>query len=194
MPGYFELPLKKGESVIFSAGTAETEPSALKRKFNGEIAKRIPRNTFHNCLLNSAQQFFVRKEKKTEIMAGYPWYGRRTRDTFASLPGLALASGDLKTFKSVLDSSLAGLLKSLTSGDQSDRKTMGADEPLWFFWALQQYTHQLGDRGLVWKSYGKKIKFILDRLREGVDDIVILHDNGLLFCPEKTFPGPGWTA
>jgi glycogen debranching enzyme len=30
VPGYFELPLKKGESVIFSAGTLEANPVSLK--------------------------------------------------------------------------------------------------------------------------------------------------------------------
>jgi predicted glycogen debranching enzyme len=189
MPGYFETPMKKGESVIFSAGTAETEPAALKRKFNSEISKRIPRNTFHNCLLNSAQQFFVRKEKKTEIIAGYPWFNQRTRDTFGALPGLTLSVGDLKTFKSVMDSSLKGLLKSLTGSVKTDnRVSVAVDEPLWFFWALQQYSHYLGDRKLVWKTYGVKIKSILLKIRDGISGRVEMHENGLLYCGESNIP------
>ena len=190
VPGYFELPMKKGESVVFSAGTKELEPVTLKRKFELEIKKRIPRNTFHNCLLNSAQQFFVRKEKKTQIMAGFPWHGRRMRDTFGALPGLTISVGDMKTFKSVLDSSLAEMSNNMNiTGTRSEKiKLSGADEPLWFMWALQQYTHQMGDRSLVWKTYGKKIKNILNMYREGIDDIVGMHENGLLFCSELNIP------
>jgi predicted glycogen debranching enzyme len=186
LPGYFEFPLRKGESIVFSAGTSEAVPSSLKRNFETEIARRIPRNTFHNCLLNSAQQLFVRKEKKTGIIAGFPWYGQRMRDTFGSLPGLA--SDDMKTFKSVLDGTLSDLQKSITHGEQSGRSITGADEPLWFFWALQQYAHNVGDREAVWKSYGRKIKIILDQIITGIDNFLVLHDNGLLFCGERDVP------
>ncbi|MFO7922937.1 MAG: amylo-alpha-1,6-glucosidase [Bacteroidales bacterium] len=190
MPGYFEMPLKKGESVVFSAGTTELEPGALKRKFNNEIKKRIPRNTFHNCLLNSAQQFFVRKDKKTGIMAGFPWYGKRMRDTFASLPGLTLATGDVKTFRPVMDANLAGLYRKMSAAAlKPDYSPIwGVDEPLWFIWALQQYTHHPGDRAAVWKSYGNKINKILSLLRDGIGNTVIMHDNGLLFCGEQNTP------
>ena len=190
VPGYFELPIKKGESIVFSAGTKEVEPSALKRKFNTEIARRIPRNTFHNCLLNSAQQFFVRKEKKTEIMAGFPWYGRRLRDTFGALPGLTITVGDMKTFKSVLDSSLAELHRAMNAASEKSEKHLfkGLDEPLWFFWALQQYTRFLGDKVLVWKTYGNKVKSIFNHFRKGIGNIVVLHVNGLLYCGEQNIP------
>ncbi|MFW5877629.1 MAG: amylo-alpha-1,6-glucosidase [bacterium] len=189
-PGYFELPLKRGESVIFSAGTSEIEPAYLKRKFRDEINKRIPRNTFHNCLLNSARQFLIRKEKKTEIMAGFPWYGIRMRDTFAALPGLTLTVGDMKTFKSVLDSSLNDLSKTLNAAslDPGRYLLQGVDEPLWFIWALQQYSHYLGDKGLIWRIYGKKIKNILNILREGIGGIVSMDDNGLLFVHQENPP------
>ncbi|RLD62599.1 MAG: amylo-alpha-1,6-glucosidase, partial [Bacteroidetes bacterium] len=70
VPGYFEFSIKKGESVVFSAGLTETTANSLKRKFASELKKRIPRDTFENCLINSAQQFIVRKDKKTEIIAG----------------------------------------------------------------------------------------------------------------------------
>jgi predicted glycogen debranching enzyme len=190
VPGYFELPLKKGETLVFSAGTAETDPSGLKRKFKGEISKRIPRNTFHNCLLNSAQQFLIRKGKKTEVIAGFPWYGQRTRDTFAALPGLTLTVGDMKTFRSVLDAHLDSLLRRMNKpveqpGGQS---RMGADEPLWFFWALQQFAHQAGDFSRIWESYVSGIKKVLDRIRKGIENVVVLHDNGLLFCGEPNVP------
>ena len=44
VPGYFEVPIKKGESVIFTAALSEMSPSSISRKFNTELAKRSPRN------------------------------------------------------------------------------------------------------------------------------------------------------
>lgn len=76
VPGYFEVDIKKGESVVFCAGTTEIAPSALKQAFNTEISKRIPRDSFENCLINSAQQFIVNKGKRTDVIAGFPWFGR----------------------------------------------------------------------------------------------------------------------
>ena len=75
VPGYFELPIKKGETIIFSASTREMAVGSFKQKFTREVKKRIPRDTFLGSLSNSAQQFFVRKDHHTNITAGFPWYG-----------------------------------------------------------------------------------------------------------------------
>ena len=38
--------------------------------------QRIPKDSYKNCLFNAAQQFIVRRNKSTEIKAGFPlvWY------------------------------------------------------------------------------------------------------------------------
>ena len=63
VPGFFEIKIKKGESVVFSGGLKEINPVSIKRSFNTEINKRIQRNSFENCLINSAKQFIVDKAK-----------------------------------------------------------------------------------------------------------------------------------
>ena len=60
VPGYFEMPIKKGESIVFSASTKEVDPGGLKRKFTSELNSRTPRTASSNCLLNAAQQFIVK--------------------------------------------------------------------------------------------------------------------------------------
>ena len=110
VPGFFETPIKKGESIIFSAGLKEAGTTNLKRKFDSEINKRAPGNSYINCLKNAARQFIVKKGKKAEIIAGFPWFGRWGRDTFISLPGLTLTIGDFKICKSILDT-MAGELE-----------------------------------------------------------------------------------
>ncbi len=190
VPGYFELSLKKGETVIFSAGTGEAEPRSLTRKFRNEKNKRIPRNTFHNCLLNASQQFLVRKEKNTTVMTGFPWHRPSLRNTFGALPGLTLPAGDLKTFKSVLDHGLSELHRSFNAAALKSQRHIfrGIDEPLWFIWALQQYYHHLDDYSQAWETYGRKVRNILNSLCDGLADVVSMHENGLLFCDNTEIP------
>jgi len=183
VPGYFEFPIEKGESVMFAAGMTEMEPSSLLQYFDDEIKARIPRDSFENCLINSAQQFFVKDAKKTEIIAGFPWFGRWGRDTFISLPGLTLALGDPKTCKDVLDTmsrELNGpLFPNIGSADAAAYNSV--DAPLWYFWAIQQYVEYTQDYEGVWKAYGEKMKNILNGYRHGETPYIRMHDNGLIY-------------
>jgi predicted glycogen debranching enzyme len=181
-PGFFEFRIRKGESVIFSAGIKEAEPRLLKRKFTNEVKNRIPRDNFENCLVNSAEQFIVKQGKKAEIMAGFPWFGRWGRDTFISVPGLLLVTGQPKLAKAVIDtmvSELKGpLFPDYGKGDETVYNAM--DTSLWFFWALQQYVAETGSGEKIWKGYGRKMKMILNGFREGETVHVRMVENGLL--------------
>lgn len=187
VPGYFELPARKGETIIFSACTRESSPSNLKRKYNTELSKRIPRENFKNCIRNSAEQFIIRKEKKTEITAGFHWYGAESRDTFMALPGLTLPLNDRKTFKAVVDTMIAKLRKGLFPNLQPDDELVynSVDASLWFIWALQQYCLHTGDCKLIWTNYSKAIKSILKHYHDGTSHNIGMLDNGLLFAGEN---------
>ena len=60
VPGYFEIPIRKGESLIFSAGISEVKPRSLAKMYEAEIASRTPRTSFDNCLKNAAKQFYLK--------------------------------------------------------------------------------------------------------------------------------------
>jgi predicted glycogen debranching enzyme len=187
VPGFFEIKIKKGESVVFAGGLKKINPVSIKRSFNTEINKRIQRNSFENCLINSAKQFIVDKDKKTEVIAGFPWFGRWGRDTFISLPGLSLGLGDHKTCKSVIDTMLKDLKGPLfpNCGDSTDAAYNSVDAPLWFFWALQQYAEASGTENTIWKNYGKKMQLILNGFRNGTDFNIKMHENSLIFAGEN---------
>ncbi|RLD66618.1 MAG: amylo-alpha-1,6-glucosidase, partial [Bacteroidetes bacterium] len=187
VPGSFEFSIKKGESVVFSASLKETKSQTLKRQFTAEMKKRIPRDTFENCLINSAQQFIIRKGDKAEIIAGFPWFGPWGRDTFISLPGLTLAIGDTKTAKEVLDTLSKqiknGLFKNMGSHDEADLNSV--DAPLWYFWAIQQYVLKTNKLKQAWKDYGAKMESILDNYKKGTKYNIKMHDNFLIWAGEK---------
>ena len=42
VPGFFELPLEKGESIVFSASTSAVNPAGLKAQFTREVKRRMP--------------------------------------------------------------------------------------------------------------------------------------------------------
>lgn len=183
VPGFFDVPMKKDEPVIFAAGTGLVNPKGLKRAFTMEVKDRIPRDSFENCLVNAARQFIVRGKDRTEMVAGFPWFGRWGRDTFIALPGLTLCTGDAKTCRDVLDTMVADLngplFPNVGKGDASNYHSI--DAPLWFFWALQQYAQHTGKKAAIWKDYGKKMRMILNGYRDGTDFNIHMQDDGLIY-------------
>ncbi|HLO60986.1 MAG TPA: amylo-alpha-1,6-glucosidase [Bacteroidales bacterium] len=192
VPGYFELDARKGDVIIFSAGTVKANPEQLKRKYTLEQSKRTPRDSFKHCLINSAQQFFVKKNKSAEIIAGFPWFGTWGRDTFISLPGLTLAIGDTATCKDVIDTQVGKLHNGLfpNIGSEENAAFNSVDAPLWFFWAIQQYTKVVKTYTTIWRNYGKAMKSVLEAFRNGTSFNIKMHDNGLIFAGE---PGKALT-
>ncbi len=186
VPGYFELSMKAGESVIFSGSTRESATASLKRRFDSELAKRIKRSSFYNCLVNSAQQFIVRKDRKTEVIAGFPWFGTWGRDTFIALPGLSIAIRDRDSFLSVMDTMAKKLDHGLfpNMGKEDDPAYNSVDAPLWFIWALQQF-HIYDPEFDIWKKYGRHIKHILTHFRNGTLFNIHMQENGLIHAGEE---------
>ena len=50
-PGYFEVDIKKGESIVFSGGVSEASTRTLKRTFEEEVDERTPRDNFQHLSL-----------------------------------------------------------------------------------------------------------------------------------------------
>jgi predicted glycogen debranching enzyme len=183
--GIFEVEIKKGESIYFSVGLEELKKpeTVLKKMFAEETKKRIPRDSFEGCLKNAARTFFIKLDNRVDVLAGYPWFGSRSRDTFIALPGLTLTHGGEETCKQVLD----GMLTELHSGWFPDEilakhKTYsGMDTPLWFFWALQQYAYHTKTENKIWKEYGGAMVSILNMYKYGSHSHVHMLPNGLIY-------------
>ncbi len=179
--GYFEMPIRKGESVIFSAATDEmATEDTISQIYEASIARRTHKVDFLSCLRHSARQFIVRRSGgRTEMVAGYPWYGAVGRDTLISLPGIVLEQGYKEDCMDVLDTMVAGMRNGDFAGTASAR--VAADAPLWFFWTLQNLESHIGAKEL-WSRYGEAMKSILEAYRRGFEGRVALHDNGLVWA------------
>ena len=183
VPGYFEFDLKKGESIILSVGTEEVNPKSLKRLFNAEKKKRVFRNTAKNHLINAAEQFIQKRKGRTEVVAGFPWFGVWGRDTFIALPGLTLSVDKPEITKAVLDTMTRRLKGPLfpNMGAHDNAAYNSIDAPLWFFWSIQQYAYKTGNYKKIWKDYGKKMAMILNGYKNGTDyNIKMQEATGLI--------------
>ncbi len=181
-PGFFEVKAKKGDVIVFSASTKEEKTSGLKQKFTKTVSGKIPRDSFINCLKNAAQQFIEKRGGKTLIIAGYPWFGSWGRDTFISLPGLALARHRLALYRDVLDTQVDRMKNGLfpNMGDENNPAFNSVDAPLWFFWAVQQYIEHGGSDG--WERYGEAAKSVLNAYKNGTSYNIHMRDNGLIYA------------
>ena len=156
VPGYFEMPIKKGESIIFAASTSQIKPSTLKKLFDEEVADRVPRDNFYHCLV--------------------------TRDTFIALPGLTLAIGEIDYFEKVMKTSERALREFMAGKPASGKiyEIEQPDVPLWAVWAMQQYAKEVG-RDKCFEMYGKLLQDIVRFILDGKHPNLRLDDNGLLY-------------
>lgn len=146
VPGYFEIPIKKGESIIFSAGVEEMSPRSMAKLYETEVASRTCRTSFYNCLKNAAKQFYIKDQDGEFIISGYPWGKIRARDTFIALPGTTLAINHTEDFHDIM-STAAKALDNYIENELLDTRIHGIDlpdVPLWAIWSIQQYAKNLG--------------------------------------------------
>jgi len=182
VPGYFEIPIKKGESIIFSAGVTETSPRKLQALWDEELTKRNHRVDMFSCLKNSAQQFYKREGDKTYLLAGYPWYGARARDQFVALPGCTLSIDRIDYFDAIMKTAVSEV-EQFMQGNRDGIKLQAIDDPdvlLWLIWVIQQYAKatslkQAADR------FTELTSSIIAFIRKQNHPNLFLHNNGLLY-------------
>lgn len=186
--GAFEVNLKKGESVVFSASIEETDGKDLDKQFAKYLKERTERNSFEEVLQYSASQFLINKAGETRIKGGYHWFDSNTRDTFLALPGIALSGKTDKIFEEVLTSSLKYFYDGLFARDISTHVVnplFDADTSLWFFWTLQQYEKETKKtKKQLWKEYGETLKAILNTFRSRKRKDMRMDENGLLWTDD----------
>lgn len=187
VPGYFEMDIKKGETIVFAASTSEIKAVSLKKLFDKEVDERSPRDNFFHCLVNAAHQFH-RREKNGDryILAGYPWFKCRARDTFIALPGLTLSIEEDDYFELVMKTAMKGYYEFMEGKPVSVHiaEIEQPDVPLWAIWALQQYAKETSKEE-CFKKYGQFIKDVISFIQGNKHPNLKLEENGLLYTDGK---------
>lgn len=185
-PGKISVEVQNHE-IYFTIGTEPIEPKEIEKLFKQELSKKTTRSSFFNCLTNAAEQFIVKRGGKTQIIAGYPWFGRWGRDTFIALPGLTLALDKPKLCKVIMDDMLSemknGLFPNIGEGNSAAYNSV--DAPLWFIRTLQQYAEYTHSKKDIWKEYGDVLKSILAAYKNGSLFNIKMEHNGLIYAGGK---------
>ncbi|NDV68253.1 glycogen debranching enzyme N-terminal domain-containing protein [Dysgonomonas sp. 25] len=185
VPGYFEVPIKKGESIIFSASDTQIKPEELEPRFENGIKIRTPRSSFYNCLKNSGNQFYFRPSgDELYLLNGYPWGKVTARSQFMSLPGLTLCIGNKEAFEEIMDTAIPSI-RNLISGKPVTgflKDLDGIDVLLWVIKALKRY--QQTDNEAFYRKYTDLVIDIIQFLISGKHPKLIVQRDGLLSTKE----------
>lgn len=189
VPGYFEVPIKKGESIIFSASTYECKPRTFAKTYAEEIATRTTRTSFYNCLKNAAKQCYLKNDEGMYITAGYPWFNVRARDELIAMPGCTLSINHNGDYEAVMETFLSALKRYVETGEHNKmiHEIDLPDIPLWTIWAIQQYKSYFG-MSVCREKYGEDVKLLIDYVRNGKIRNLKLEDNGLLWSDGQNSP------
>jgi predicted glycogen debranching enzyme len=191
VPGYFELPIRKGESVVFCAGDILREQlSELPDFFDSEVNERTPRSSFYNCLKNSIKQMLYNpKGDDLYMLAGYPWFKVRARDLFIAMPGAWLCTDEKGTFERMMQTAIPAVQAFMRYG-RKDPVIREIDEPdvlLWMIWCIQQYRLKVGleETG---ERYGALVEEIIEYLIAQHHPNLKWTDNGLVYSDGRRKP------
>ena len=182
VPGYFEMPIKKGDSIIFTASLASVAPRQMGKLMDAEIAALDSRDSFYHCLVNAAHQFKVQKDGENYLLAGYPWFKCRARDMFIAMPGITLSIGEVEMYEKYMETA-AKAIRSYINKEPLPVAIYEMEQPdtlLWAIWCIQQYGKYVS-RQKCNELYGDLLREMIKFIRDGKHSNLFLHDNGLLY-------------
>lgn len=178
VPGRFELTLRPGDSVVFSASVRQESPSSFKREFTAGVKAVGEITSYRDQLRRCADSLITDHNNRKKINAGYSWlYTGLLRETLASLPGLTLYGLESpRLFEEILDNLIADEQERLF------RRTTQVEAPLLMAVDLQKYIAYGADEKAVWKKYGVVIRGILESYLPGERREISMQPNGLLWA------------
>lgn len=188
VPGYFEMSIKKGESIYLSAGIEEVSPAQLKKMWDAEIAQRQVRGDMFQCLRNASIQFTKKQGDGLYLLAGYPWFEVRARDQFIAMPGCTISIGEMDNFLALARTAIAEITHFIEAGEQGVITELDApDALLWFVWSLQQYALKVGIENMP-VDLSQIVLRIVEYVLAQQHPHVFVQSNGLLYVDGTTIP------
>ena len=195
VPGYFEVSLRKDESVIFSAGTTEVKTSTLKNLWKKEYERRNERDNMFACLKNAAAQFYKREGDRCYLLAGYPWYGASAREEFMSVASCTLDIDRPEYWDAIMDKTVVEEVAHFIHHEGAIG-LQGMDEPdalLWFVRAIQKYAHKYTIEDAA-RRYKDLCEEIIKFYRKNNHPRALVHQNGLIWVDGTQRPATWMNA
>jgi predicted glycogen debranching enzyme len=193
-PGLFSRELVQGDRLGIILSTEDPrgrDAFALfekERKRREKLLKALPvRDDLARSLALAADSFIVRKGlNQRTVVAGYPWFGERSRDTMIALPGLCLVTGRFDDAKKILRT----FAKALDQGVLPDRLAERGAEPalgsvdasLWFAVAVWKYLQATGDEAFVGETLLPALRKLIHWYQKGTHHAIRMDADGLLLA------------
>jgi len=170
--------LRPGASITLSASVGEPTVSDIPPSTDQSTV------SLSKKLEQAAQNFLVKTQSRTTILAGYPWFSDWGRDTMIALPGICLQTGHISEARNILRDYASqmrhGLIPNrfVEKGEIPDYNTV--DATLWFGNAIYKTLLAEWD-----ESFGKEMLEVLNQIiwhhRHGTDfGIIVDPSDGLL--------------
>jgi predicted glycogen debranching enzyme len=197
-PGYFDVTLAGNESVVLIGEAVASDEKLvdvpkLLNSLRSEHHSGYEFEDIEKIMVNSLEQFIVKRNELKTVIAGYPWFLDWGRDTLICVRGL-IAAGMFDDVEKILMQfakfAKDGMLPNIIYGD-----TVGnwdtSDAPLWFFTACRDFSHQMELSNITGKSVpGKDVDLlsvlvgIADGYIKGTPNgIKVDEKSGLVFSP-----------
>ncbi len=147
------------------------------------IAASPSTDEFITALVAAADQFLVRRESGSSVIAGYPWFSDWGRDTMISLPGLTLITGRKQEARSILLEFSRYLDQGMLPNHFPDEGSVAynsVDATLWYFEAIRA----LGEPDFVRSQLYETLKSIIDWFERGTYYGIHAGIDGLLSAGE----------
>ena len=172
------LDLQDSPSAAVIASTELHFAAEAEGLRSAEIARRTAirdaapvDDPFVRTLVEAADQFIVRRDGHSTVIAGYHWFSDWGRDTMIALPGLTLATGRYDDARNILLAFAASADRGMLpnrfpdAGEAPEYNTV--DATLWFFEAVRAFAVYTGD-----------YDFLRDQLYDVMAGIVAWHERG----------------
>jgi predicted glycogen debranching enzyme len=136
------------------------------------LSERERRAKSTDIIRRSAEAYFVRRGTGKTIIAGYPWFGDWGRDTFISIRGLGIASGELEVTRDILlewaNHVSEGMLPNLFPDRAATPEYNSVDASLWFIIAAGDLLDAASAHpGLVDDTGAQKLKAAIEAILSG---------------------------
>ncbi|MHC4122692.1 MAG: amylo-alpha-1,6-glucosidase [Planctomycetota bacterium] len=196
-PGFFRCPVDSPGKVVLWANLSSRYDAGILPglKIDGvrenlikhqkkiiSTLKNQDRSFVNLCL--AADAFISRRNNKTTILAGYPWFADWGRDTFISLPGLLLATERFDEAESVLTMFAEVADEGMIPNRFDDRDNTvyfnSIDASLWFVNSAFQYLNVTGNSSVFVQHFLPVIRWIIDSYQKGTRFGIHADADGLI--------------
>jgi len=159
--------------TLQAEGFSEVHNSSLEDWVTGlRLSERERRTKKTDVIQRSAETYFVRRGSGQTIIAGYPWFGDWGRDTFISIRGLGIVSGELEATRDILlewaNHVSEGMLPNLFPDRGATPEYNSVDASLWFVIAAGELLDAASAHPkLVDNSGAQKLKAAIEAILSG---------------------------